>query len=279
MKRVLVIGGYGHFGTFICKELSKEPNIHLIIAGRNLNKAKALAESFSRAEAVCLDIHNNFSELLKDVKADIVIHTSGPYQGQDYHVAKACIANNCHYIDLADARDCFNISQLDRQAKDRICLFAVVQALSPALRAALLTIMKKSSHKLKNYITAYPLRKEHIWVSNIKIFLGYAGKPFETLINGQMKTIYGNMDQGYIDQEKRIVGNCDIPYLDIFPKRYPHLKTIRFKAGTELRIIQYILLFLVCKEKLISSLVPSPPHAKTLILHEYFWQQHKLFHC
>lgn len=33
------------------------------------------------------------------------------------------------------------------------------------------------------------------------------------------------------------LGNCDIPDLEIFPARYPELKTIRFKAGLELTIL------------------------------------------
>ena len=36
--------------------------------------------------------------------ATVLINASGPFQQQDYRLARACIAAGCHYIDLADAR-------------------------------------------------------------------------------------------------------------------------------------------------------------------------------
>ncbi len=41
--RVLIIGGYGNFGSFITKSLARDQNIQLIIAGRSIEKANALA--------------------------------------------------------------------------------------------------------------------------------------------------------------------------------------------------------------------------------------------
>ena len=79
MKRVLVIGGYGNFGSFISRSLAKQENISLIIAGRSLGKAQSLAEDID-AEAVVIDIHNDLDVRLQDIKPDIVIHTSGPFQ-------------------------------------------------------------------------------------------------------------------------------------------------------------------------------------------------------
>ena len=55
-------------------------------------------------EAADLDINTGLPEALAALKPDVVIHTSGPFQAQDYHVAKACIVQGCHYIDLADGR-------------------------------------------------------------------------------------------------------------------------------------------------------------------------------
>ncbi|MFN3700748.1 MAG: saccharopine dehydrogenase NADP-binding domain-containing protein [Alphaproteobacteria bacterium] len=43
VTRVLIIGGYGNFGSFICKQLAQESNLQLIIAGRSHEKAEKLA--------------------------------------------------------------------------------------------------------------------------------------------------------------------------------------------------------------------------------------------
>ena len=41
--RVLILGGYGFFGRLIAARLARAPGIDLLIAGRDLGKATALA--------------------------------------------------------------------------------------------------------------------------------------------------------------------------------------------------------------------------------------------
>jgi hypothetical protein len=57
---------------------------------------------------------------------------------------------------------------------------------------------------------------------------------------GQMKTVYGWEDthtERYPGLGCRLFGNCDIPDLALFPKRYPTLKSMRFAAGHELKLL------------------------------------------
>lgn len=105
--RVLVIGGYGNFGSFISRLLSRDENIQLFIAGRNEAKAQALAQSLDAgktSETANLDITHGFEDALSTIKPNVVIYTSGPFQDQGYDVALACINQGCHYVDLADGR-------------------------------------------------------------------------------------------------------------------------------------------------------------------------------
>lgn len=53
--RILIIGGYGNFGRFIARRLSREPDIRVIIAGRSAEKAKAFAETL-KAELTAIDV-------------------------------------------------------------------------------------------------------------------------------------------------------------------------------------------------------------------------------
>jgi len=46
----------------------------------------------------------DLARTLSRLQVDILIHTAGPYQRQDYSVARAAIEADCHYIDLADGR-------------------------------------------------------------------------------------------------------------------------------------------------------------------------------
>lgn len=56
-------------------------------------------------EGHAIDINGDLNEALARIAPQIVIHTTGPFQTQDHRVAQACIAQGCHYLDLADARE------------------------------------------------------------------------------------------------------------------------------------------------------------------------------
>lgn len=62
MWRVLIIGGYGNFGSFISKTLAKEPNIQVIVAGRSAEKSKQFIlglDTVHKAEGAVLNINND----------------------------------------------------------------------------------------------------------------------------------------------------------------------------------------------------------------------------
>jgi saccharopine dehydrogenase-like NADP-dependent oxidoreductase len=239
--RILVIGGYGNFGSVIAGRLTREPNITVIVAGRSAAKARAFAETI-KAEWVVLDISQDIDAGLEKTKPDIVIHTSGPFQGQGYDVAEACIRHRCHYIDLADGREfVHDIGKLDQAAKNSGVLAVSGASSVPCLTAAIIDRYKGEFRHLESvdYGIATAQRTNAGQATTAAI-LGYAGKPFATKINGQMQTIYGWQGlttRRYPELGWRLLGNCDIPDLELFPDRYPDLKTIRFRAGLEVPLL------------------------------------------
>lgn len=278
IKRVLIIGGYGNFGRFIARILAREENIQLIISGRNEKKAKILAVSLdakNTPETAFIDIDQELGASLAKVKPDIVIHTSGPYQGQSYKVAEACIHQSCHYVDLADARDFVaGIGKLDKTAKDKGVLICAGASSVPCLTSAIIDEYIGEFYKLETLeygIATAQLTNRGL--ATTSAVLSYAGKPFKTLINGQMKDVYGWLDlrwRNFWGLNLRPLGNCDVPDLEIFPKRYPSLKTIRFQAGLELKLLHLILWMLsgLARFKLFP---PLQPLASTLLKISYFF--------
>lgn len=104
LKRVIVIGGTGHFGGRIYRRLVREPGIELIVTSRNGVTGKDLAHSLGAqhsqsnvASAVIDQISECFEEDLCALNPSIVLHTAGPFQGQTYRVAEACIKCGSHY--------------------------------------------------------------------------------------------------------------------------------------------------------------------------------------
>lgn len=244
-RRVLIIGGYGNFGSFIARRLARDASLTVIIAGRSAAKAKALAESLN-AEWAVVDIHQNLADSLKIITPDIVIHTSGPFQGQGYDVAAACIQQGCHYIDLADGRDFVDgITTLDAMAREKGVLAVSGASSVPCLSSALVDHYKDEFQTLEmlDYgITTAQKTKRGL--ATTAAILSYTGKPFKTLIDGRTRDVYGWQTlhvRKYPALGWRLLGNCEAPDLALFPRRYPELKTVRFYAGLEIPFIHLTL--------------------------------------
>jgi saccharopine dehydrogenase-like NADP-dependent oxidoreductase len=90
MKRVVILGGTGIFGSRIAAGLAETPSIAVALASRNPERAAKLANRIG-AKTIACDAGD--SQSLKAVlrEADLLIHAAGPFQGNDYRVAQACV--------------------------------------------------------------------------------------------------------------------------------------------------------------------------------------------
>jgi hypothetical protein len=240
-KRILLLGGYGNFGTLIARRLSREPDLTVIVAGRSQQKASALAGELN-AEWAQVDIFDDPTGHLKSLKPDILIHTSGPFQEQGYEVAQACIRNGVHYLDLADGRDFVaGVDRLDEAAGAAGILVVSGASTVPGFTSAVLAKYAGAFDAVEaldfGIATA---QKTGRGLATVRAVLGYAGKPFKTLIGGQMRDVYGWQDlrwHRFRGLGWRALGNCDVPDLALFPQHMPSLRTVRFRAGLELPLL------------------------------------------
>jgi saccharopine dehydrogenase-like NADP-dependent oxidoreductase len=107
MHTVLVLGGYGFFGSRICSALALDPAIRVLVGGRSGERARAAAPSFGLHADAGVEVDANSADLARrfvELGIDSVVHAAGPFQGQDYVVARAAVRAGCHYLDLADGR-------------------------------------------------------------------------------------------------------------------------------------------------------------------------------
>src|SRR5689334_6914781 len=99
--RVVVLGGAGNFGARIVRALRTDPRLDLIAAGRRAQPVAGAEE----VESAAVDITtSDFPARLAALRPGLVIHCVGPFQGQDYRVARAALQAGAHYLDLADGR-------------------------------------------------------------------------------------------------------------------------------------------------------------------------------
>lgn len=239
MHTILVLGGYGFFGSRICQALAENKNIHLLIAGRNLNAAQALTSKLGLKadQALSLDAYaSDFAQQLRDLRVDTVIHTAGPFQGQDYSVARAAITAGANYIDLADGRDFVaGIEELDSLAREHGVFVTSGASSLPALSSAVVDRYVNQFSRLESIRHGIGSGARAPGLATMRGVFGYCGKPFQRWEAGRWETVYGWLDlqchQFPAPVGARLLGNCDVPDLVLFPRRYPGVHTVTFHAG------------------------------------------------
>lgn len=239
--RILILGGYGNFGARLAHALARLPGTIVIIAGRDPAKAAALAaELGAPTEAVAFD-HQQEAGLaaLADARPDLVIHTAGPFQGQQYQVARTALAAGAHYIDLADGRD-FVVGFADALHGEAVAAgrLAVSGASTlPGLSSAVVDALAPAFHRLDEIqIAIAPAQRAPRGLATFAAVLSYCGQRFDWLENGRQSQVYGWQSLRQVSVPgvgRRWAAACDVPDLALFPRRYRGLRTVQFRAALE----------------------------------------------
>ncbi|MBN1379854.1 MAG: saccharopine dehydrogenase NADP-binding domain-containing protein [Gammaproteobacteria bacterium] len=266
---ILVIGGYGRIGSCICERLvldetvyhGDKHNIAVMIAGRNDEKAALLAGQLRakkpEAEIKVVKLDINSPELTRQIaatSANLVIHTAGPFQKQDYRVAKASINAGAHYIDVADASDyVLNIKQLDFASAHDLSIISGAGT-SPALFAAVIDQLVCEFKILESIDYGYtPGYSSGRGTARVKSILAGVGRPFTVWRDGDWKKAYGWQQQRVHNYRKAIkfrrlrkrwLANLDVPDMQLFPERYAGVNAVRFGTGIEIGFFHRILWYM-----------------------------------
>lgn len=105
MKRVLIIGGCGRIGGNIARDILKHTDAEVTITGRNPQFGMAALERLgSRVQFQLLDLSQ--PQQIRDAvqKADLVVHSAGPFNYRNAEVLRTCIEQGVNYTDVSDER-------------------------------------------------------------------------------------------------------------------------------------------------------------------------------
>lgn len=244
MQRIVILGGYGAFGSLIAEQLAQS-KAQLLIAGRDAKRGQTFAESLG-AEFVRCDTRNMPSLRAAVAGAHLVINASGPFQAKNYFVPLVCIDQGCHYLDLGDGRAYVaGISELDGQAKARKVFVCVGASTTPAVTSALVAAMRPSSEGIRSIKIALTAgNKNQAGVATIASILAYVGLPVKVWRDGQWHDEFGWGLGEYLRFPgpigTRRVQLCDVPDLELFPRLF-RAQSVVFKAGVELTLLNYAL--------------------------------------
>ncbi|HEY8357459.1 MAG TPA: saccharopine dehydrogenase NADP-binding domain-containing protein [Ramlibacter sp.] len=243
--KVVVLGGTGNFGARICRALAREPGIALVVAARDLSRAQSLASELG-ASAVRLDTQApGFGERLQALAPQLLIHTAGPFQGQDPTVARCAAAAQCHYIDLADGRRfvCDFAAALNEPFR-AVGRTAVTGASTvPALSSAVVDHLRQRFERLEEIeFCIAPAQRAPRGPATIAGVLSYCGRPVRVWEKGRWCERTGWADPQVVRFARlrpRHGALCDIPDLELFPARYAGVSTVVFRAALEVVPTQY----------------------------------------
>ncbi len=248
---IVVLGGYGAFGARVAERLARHADLTVIIAGRSQVKAREAASRLTasargQVSHAVLDAMRPEMATLKRLAPTVIINASGPYQALDYTLARAAIEVGAHYIDLADARAFVSgISVLDGEARAAGVLVTSGASSVPALAAAIVDHHLPAFGKLQSiHHGIAPGNGYDPGEATTASILGGVGKPIPMLIDGRWQTVHGWLGLWRYDLPglgRRWMAHCDVPDVELFPRRYPDVRTARFSAGIEVTAFQLAL--------------------------------------
>jgi saccharopine dehydrogenase-like NADP-dependent oxidoreductase len=267
--KVVVLGGYGNFGARICRALAGNPGIELVVAGRNIDKARALAQQLG-AQAAALDgADPRLADALRESGVGLVIHTAGPFQGQDYHVASSAARAGCHYIDLADGRRfvCDFGSRVGDAFKSAGRSGISGASTVPALSSAVVQEALPKFSQLESIdVCIAPAQRAPRGAATLEAVLSYCGAPIQVWCEGRWQALHGWADPALVRFARlkaRRGALCDIPDLELFPMRLAGVQSVMFRAALEVGLTQSLFAMLAALRR--SGVLAAPERLAALL--------------
>ena len=276
--KVLIIGGYGFFGGKLSELLAHEAGLHILIAGRSLQKAQAACDKFADARAqfspLRLDRNKDIAVQLKGQDLDLIIDVSGPFQTygkRPYAVIDYALETSIHYLDIADGAEFVEgVSKFDSAAKDKKLTVLTGVSTYPVLSSCAVDHLASSLDSITHIRAGIaPSPHNDMGRSVVDAISSYAGKAFPVLKNGKPDQAYGLTEgmtrricaPGKLPLDPLLFSNVDVPDSRLFGEYYNGLQSIWNGAGPKPVILHRFLMGLakLVKWRVLPSLLPLSP--------------------
>ncbi len=144
---ILIVGGYGQVGRLIAERLATLFPGRVIIAGRNVGKARAVAMAIKNGTT-----HRQLDILSADcgnALNGVSLVISCVDQGDTRFVSR-CLAQGIHYVDISANRDFFSqVEQLDACAKRQQAMVMLSVGVAPGLSNMLAVQIMKEMERIE----------------------------------------------------------------------------------------------------------------------------------
>lgn len=290
--KILIVGGYGTFGGRTVELLESELRLILVVAGRSLEKAQAYCSSRKATKAQLIpakfDRTADIAKQLSDIKPDIVIDASGPFQdyGKDaYSLIDACIAQHINYLDLADGSQFVaGVSTLDNAAHNANVFVLSGVSSFPVLTAAVVRRLSTGMGKvisIRGGIAPSPYAG--VGSNVIRAIAGYSGQEMTLTQAGKAVKMwpltsssrYTIAPPGYLPLKNIRFSLVDVPDLRVLADIWPEA-TVWMGAGPVPEILHRMLNLFAWMVRLgiLKSLLPIA-NLMEFVIRNVRWGEHR----
>lgn len=253
---VLVLGGYGVFGSRICMGLARDERIDLIVAGRDPRAAAAFCAAHGGRPEVLDREDPALAQRVARLSPFLVIDAAGPFQtygARPYRVAEAALAAGAHYLDLSDdPAFTAGIAGLDAVARQAgLTLLSGVSSV-PALSSAAVASLASGMADIHLIDTAIvPGNRAPRGLSVVRAIVGQAGRSTLMWRGGRAERVPGWSGlspitlqvSGKPSLSHRWASFTAAPDPELLPRHF-RARSVVFRAGLELKIMHAGLLLL-----------------------------------
>ena len=248
--RVVVLGGYGVFGSRVVRSLVEHGELEVAVAGRNGRAAETFCAGLSGRNAIPITLDCRAQDALERLQAlrpSVVVDTVGPFQERNHALACGCAERRIHYIDIADSRrHVCSIADLDPIARQAGTLVVSGASTVPALSTA---VADELAHELATVdaidVGISPGHRAPRGLATVESILSYCGHRIPAFQDATPSTEFGwgglHRHRYSAPVGSRWLSNVDVPERDLWPSRYPGLRSIRLAAGLELSVLHFAL--------------------------------------
>lgn len=239
-QRILIVGGTGHIGRAVARDLFEHTAAHLTVAGRDRVRGAAVTQEFgARGRFAQIDLNSETVDSLTPLvqEYDLVLQCAGPFRTLPPTLLAAAICARVNYVDICDDKTATRHRLgLDDAAKTAGVTALIDTGTFPGidnvLVAAALARLPDADTVHLNFVCAGSgdggfgvLQTTFLAVS----------RPFQQIIDGRWVETPSYRGRTVVDfgppLGHRAVYDFEVPELWSLPHAFPQLKTCTSKFG------------------------------------------------
>lgn len=246
---ILVVGAGGYFGRLLVDELLRFSPLHVVAAGRRLQRMDTLCGALptqfvARVRPVAVDLHKPTTVRAALDGVAVAVCAAGPYHCLPLTLLEACLDHGVHYIDLADDRGFVRRVRAAVGAREPSGeLPAVCSGWSavPGLSGVLARITVAGMDTVDTIdIHIAPGNRAPRAAATVAALLHSVGRQFEVWRDGRWRQVSG-WSQPRTFEFPPPVGRrtgylVDVPDHELFPAVFG-ARTIEFRVGAEIGVL------------------------------------------